>query len=1392
MPTQSFNTTMGLSADDFIADLGKVVGGLSAQADAMQSVVASAAKFNDSFQVTGAKMKVQLDANRQLIASYKELTQAQLAAGKVPAFIDQSTGKSFSRQVTVGEVPAREKTTLDPANIAAGTAAAERARQQFPIPSTASIAQLAKYESAIGRIQSLITNGKVSGSRFNEIFDALKGNKDLSKLNLNIDDQKLVTALGTISKGFNTATDSAQKFNLSLRDVLRIVQALFVKEFVSAFVSQMQTAITEATKFQIKISEIRTLATENQASFQSWSQSIARVSDALGIPQIEVAKAAYEGLSAQIVSGREETEQLITQAGRLARVGVSSIAESGKVLASVFNAYGINATRAEEISAKLFVAVDRGNFTIAELGNHLGRITGTASALGVSLDDALGALTTLSRTSNPADSITQLGNVFLKLQNPTAATTKFLKTLGFETGQTAIQALGFVGVLKEIEKATHGDASALAEFGGELRAIRGLTGLTTGGKGRQFQQDVNAIKGVGLDENGQPFDPVKKFNEADIIRGESPGDKLTKEFNKIKNFFTNEFGQSILGVASKVSDSFGGLFNVVKIGSEIIVRLGTVVAVYVIGTKTLSAANAFAAASYAALGVKTQEQILAQQKLNAEMTTTQKVAGGVASAFSALIKVATFAVLLDEIIKVNEELDKSKKRSTDFEDVLSKLNAAREGKDPNDPSKTQGETKFQKSTLAESSAFASTVDNLFKPLLLKQAEAGIQAHKLLDNLREKGKETAVQLQVAFKATTDGIGNTIHGYSENITKANKAIEDSKKHILSVRESVQGIINDLKLDFANQEQKFILRSQEIQRLEAEARKLSDSDNPEDITKAQRLGLEALQKRKDLAKAAGDAQVEAERNRRTAFGFGAGSAHPDNRPIEPDLSQHFQELQNSAKFLEDLDNKVISNSEKKKKDNEDLIAQEKERERLLTKRVQDLLKIQIIESSGKINPEFQDKTGKFDDAKFNKTLEDKTKLVTNQLTEQEKRTGVLSQLEQFRLNQLKQQRAELEAQKIAAQQLASGQTAAQAKKEFEEAAKARIKASGEVDKAGRGLDVSGDFIKQITDAATRDSRFGDIGEGDNRATRFGERLLNAIGQAIDKVEQTTGGPKSGALSQRGKIAEQNQELIKSIQDLSVKFKETQDKATGRDVTGKLTGTAEDIEQLKILSARLGLATGELVGKFTGQANNDAFAPPGGASLGEQRNQRLDAINSLGAAIAQEKAQEARQNALVNDLRQLFGPQEFAAAQQTSALVGNTSALEQLTRELQARPIAVPANVPAVIPGPGGGGGFHTGGLIKGPSGRDNLLIRAEANEFVMSQAATRRWLPQLIAMNGGRNPRLPGRYHEGGIVQTTVGDVNVTITGPSSPVQDVKAMGRAIKREIRRGNLDLSSQG
>jgi len=87
----------------------------------------------------------------------------------------------------------------------------------------------------------------------------------------------------------------------------------------------------------------------------------------------------------------------------------------------------------------------------------------------------------------------------------------------------------------------------------------------------------------------------------------------------------------------------------------------------------------------------------------------------------------------------------------------------------------------------------------------------------------------------------------------------------------------------------------------------------------------------------------------------------------------------------------------------------------------------------------------------------------------------------------------------------------------------------------------------------------------------------------------------------------------------------------------------------------------------------------------------------------------------------------------------------------------------------------GFHTGGLVTGPAGRDRIPAWLSAGEFVLPRTV-------VDAIRGGRAPSTPGRYADGGMVTAqNGGGGGVNITLASAIPQDRASIRRMVKSVI-----------
>jgi hypothetical protein len=87
----------------------------------------------------------------------------------------------------------------------------------------------------------------------------------------------------------------------------------------------------------------------------------------------------------------------------------------------------------------------------------------------------------------------------------------------------------------------------------------------------------------------------------------------------------------------------------------------------------------------------------------------------------------------------------------------------------------------------------------------------------------------------------------------------------------------------------------------------------------------------------------------------------------------------------------------------------------------------------------------------------------------------------------------------------------------------------------------------------------------------------------------------------------------------------------------------------------------------------------------------------------------------------------------------------------------------------------------------GTDTIPAMLSPGETVISAAASRRFSPQLTAMNAGVRPS----YHSHGSSGTSIGDVNVHVGTINNHVEgeSARSIANGIRRELRRGASSLN---
>lgn len=225
--------------------------------------------------------------------------------------------------------------------------------------------------------------------------------------------------------------------------------------------------------------EIATIADATKGELASMQKGMADFSVKFGQDFETVAKARYNIISSGF-GGISESMLVMTEAGKGAVGGLTTMDAAARALTAVLNAYELQGKDAARINDILFTTAKLGVPSYEELAAVIGDVASTAHAAKVPVEDLFAAMATISLGGiSASESATALNRLLLSLIAPGKETKKVLAELGITLRGPG----GLAGALKAIGKAGGENFEKLATAIPEMRALKGaLTAAAEEGK----------------------------------------------------------------------------------------------------------------------------------------------------------------------------------------------------------------------------------------------------------------------------------------------------------------------------------------------------------------------------------------------------------------------------------------------------------------------------------------------------------------------------------------------------------------------------------------------------------------------------------------------------------------------------------------------------------------------------------------------------------------------------------------------------------------------------------------------------------------------------------------------------------------------------------------------
>lgn len=1187
-----------------------------------------------------------------------------------------------------------------------------------------------------GQIASgAIDQMSASGRRLTTTFEVLAGAA------------KIVGA--TAREAGEQGAAAGQAFGVSWQGLVRILEVQLFRRAVTSIVNATRDGITSAIQYQIQLQQVANVTNQSGSNLDAFSGRVRALSEQFGIDLFAGLGAAQIALTGQLGNAANGFE-VLTQAMRLSQATGTDVSAATRLITTSLEAFHLQADQATRVANVLFLTAQRSRIPLDETQAAIGRVSQTASALGLSFEQVTSLFLTISQQGGrPTEAFSLLNQVMNRLVNPSQKLQEFLNSLGTPTARLAQQTFGLVGFLQRLNEAAQRSPELLGDMAGSVRTLGGLLALT-GDSTRRFQENFEGLTQAG----GQLTAGVNRVQQ-------TPAQQLRNEFERIKNIFAQDIGQSFIKAVVDISKALGGAQAVTE---------GFVAAV-----KTLGLAFGALRLGQMALGFVTLTAQIQAAGVAASTTGIQaaSIGAGLGSAFLA-------GIALHQLLK----------------GIAATLEAARVSHIvqlvQNDRAVTErANEQIRNSTATQIRAGTTLVEGAYRQRLQNAASVVRIAGEQRDVEINAHKEVAEAFRIASASFLDTLRNRISQTTEAINRDKNAQLQSLREVQAFRQQIEGrgFQRQLSVEQDPAVAASLLQNRIRQRLsEAQGIFTNRDASQEEITRARAIFQEIDQLQGDLF------TRENELGRLRAEQQGLFSEEVRNgqlvRVLRIDMTaaqQRDNVLINERNRLETQYRAALAAREA---DERKSLATQQTRLRIfesLLRQQEQFRVFNITEQGARFIPQFQTAEDRRPGGGREAALAE-----FNRQAEVLRETASAQGLDITQINTLIEQRRaaitrEIDATNVLAAATANLNNLAQRRTTDEQQISELIQRRanlviGLAAQTSQANDLLVNFGGSLRSLAPRVDPSTLAGLREDAPVRQAASAYNAL---LDRIEEARQAQLRFA-AEGGRTQANAQALALAIGQVNAAIRPVQElQGTGAARTLGLESLFTDTGFFTLLqrfqnSQRTGIPQIE---RLIGNVIN-AFGPLTELGQIEQQlralQQRLQEIGNAqpGAGIAQN----------FNNAGQAAATAETAMTQaldnaRTAAMNLNTQLGTVLSNFSTLGSITGLASTGGVA-----GVGFAAGGGIAGqfpgaPRGTDVLPYWLTPGEFIMPASQTARFFTQLMSMRSGIQPKYAA---EGGPV--TVGDIHVSVVGGGPTEKTIRDIGRGLDREIRRGTIRL----
>lgn len=327
----------------------------------------------------------------------------------------------------------------------------------------------------------------------------------------------------------------------SIKDTGKSISALGEKfALLSAPILAAATAGAKLNSdFTVGLAKVSTLVDTTVVDMGKMRAELVALSNETGVSVTELTEGTYQAISASVDASKAVDFMRVSALG--AKAGFTDMSTATDALTTIVNAYGMETERASDMMDRLIITQNLGKTTVDEIGKSIGQVIPTAASAGMSIDELLASVASLTASGTQTSAaMTGMKAALSNIIKPTADAAKVAQSLGLEFTQAHLAQVGWAQFLDEVKTATGGNIEIMGKLFGSTEALNTVLSLTGNGANK-FKESLDGM----ANSTGATNDAIAKLDA-------TPAAQLEKAVNQLKNA-AMELAQGLTPLLSRTS-----------------------------------------------------------------------------------------------------------------------------------------------------------------------------------------------------------------------------------------------------------------------------------------------------------------------------------------------------------------------------------------------------------------------------------------------------------------------------------------------------------------------------------------------------------------------------------------------------------------------------------------------------------------------------------------------------------------------------------------------------------------------------------------------------------------------------------------------------------------------